>query len=73
MVNGAKVYIIDRRGDALQTVVDLYNSGPGQIIPQVIMLHSSSTYYPHPLINDVLAESQAISVKRMMSSVSPTR
>lgn len=42
VVNGAKVYIIDRREDALQTVVDLYNSGPGQIIPQVMLFSSCS-------------------------------
>jgi NADP-dependent 3-hydroxy acid dehydrogenase YdfG len=30
--NGAKVYITGRREDALKTVVDKYNQGPGQII-----------------------------------------
>ena len=31
--NGAKVYITGRREDALQRVVDTYNTGPGEIIP----------------------------------------
>jgi len=30
--NGAKVYITGRREDALETVVDQYNTGPGKII-----------------------------------------
>ncbi|KAL8970247.1 MAG: hypothetical protein Q9183_001610 [Haloplaca sp. 2 TL-2023] len=30
--NGAKVYITGRREDALESVVDQYNTGPGQII-----------------------------------------
>lgn len=33
VANGAKVYITGRREEALQTVVDQYNSGPGKIIP----------------------------------------
>ena len=35
VANGAKVYVIDRREPALNTVVALYDSGPGKIIPQV--------------------------------------
>lgn len=30
--NGAKVYITGRREDALQKVVEKYNTGPGEII-----------------------------------------
>ena len=30
--NGAKVYITGRREDALKTVVEKYNNGPGQIV-----------------------------------------
>lgn len=30
--NGAKVYITGRRQEALQSVVDQYNTGPGKII-----------------------------------------
>ena len=30
--NGAKVYITGRREEALQTVVEKYNTGPGKII-----------------------------------------
>ena len=33
--NGAKVYITGRRGDALESVVEQYNTGPGQIIASV--------------------------------------
>ena len=33
--NGAKVYITGRREEALQSVVDQYNTGPGKIIAQV--------------------------------------
>lgn len=32
VANGAKVYITGRREEALNKVVDQYNSGPGQII-----------------------------------------
>lgn len=39
--NGARVYNIDRRADALRTVVELYDSGPGKIIPYVISLAPS--------------------------------
>ena len=30
--NGAKVYITGRREEALNTVVDQYNTGPGNIV-----------------------------------------
>lgn len=32
MTNGAKVYITGRREEALKSVVDQYNTGPGKII-----------------------------------------
>ncbi len=32
VANGAKVYITGRRQEALQRVVELYNTGPGKII-----------------------------------------
>jgi NADP-dependent 3-hydroxy acid dehydrogenase YdfG len=32
MSNGAKVYITGRREEALQSVVEQYNTGPGKII-----------------------------------------
>jgi hypothetical protein len=32
VANGAKVYITGRRGEALEAVVNKYNSGPGKII-----------------------------------------
>ncbi|PFH62483.1 hypothetical protein XA68_13385 [Ophiocordyceps unilateralis] len=35
VANGAKVYVVERRKDALDTVVRLYNTGPGEIIPIV--------------------------------------
>lgn len=38
ITNGAKVYITGRREEALQTVVDKYNTGPGHIIPCVCRL-----------------------------------
>jgi NAD(P)-dependent dehydrogenase (short-subunit alcohol dehydrogenase family) len=38
VANGAKVYITSRRDEVLQKTEDLYNTGPGQIIPYV---------YPH--------------------------
>jgi NAD(P)-dependent dehydrogenase (short-subunit alcohol dehydrogenase family) len=34
IANGARVYVVDRRQDALDTVVRLYNTGPGDMIPQ---------------------------------------
>jgi hypothetical protein len=42
VANGAKVYIVDRRESALRTVVDLYDTKPGQIIPSVIPPFSSA-------------------------------
>lgn len=33
--NGAKVYITGRRKEALQTVVDKFNTGPGKIVAYV--------------------------------------
>ena len=33
VANGAKVYITSRRDEVLDQTVDLYNTGPGQIIP----------------------------------------
>jgi len=33
VANGAKVYITSRREEVLQKTDDLYDSGPGQIIP----------------------------------------
>lgn len=33
VANGAKVYITGRREEALKTVAEKYNSGPGKIIP----------------------------------------
>ena len=35
VANGAKVYITGRREDALQTVAEKYNTGPGKILPYV--------------------------------------
>ena len=32
VTNGAKVYIIGRREEALKRVVEQYNSGPGEVI-----------------------------------------
>ena len=32
VINGAKVYITGRRQEALKSVVDQYNTGPGKII-----------------------------------------
>lgn len=32
VVNGARVYITGRREEALQKVVDQYNTGPGKIV-----------------------------------------
>lgn len=32
VANGAKVYITGRREDALEKVMDLYNTGPGKIV-----------------------------------------
>ena len=34
--NGARVYITGRRKEALETVVEKYNTGPGKIIAYVI-------------------------------------
>jgi NAD(P)-dependent dehydrogenase (short-subunit alcohol dehydrogenase family) len=34
IANGARVYVVDRRKEALDTVLRLYNTGPGEIIPQ---------------------------------------
>lgn len=34
IANGARVYVVDRRKDALDTVLRLYNTGPGEMIPQ---------------------------------------
>jgi NAD(P)-dependent dehydrogenase (short-subunit alcohol dehydrogenase family) len=31
--NGARVYVVDRRKDALDAVVRLYNTAPGEMIP----------------------------------------
>ena len=36
IANGAKIYVVDRRKDALDTVQRLYNTGPGEMIPQDI-------------------------------------
>src|SRR3954452_15947639 len=36
VANGAKVYITGRRKEALDTVVEQYNTGPGQIIACVL-------------------------------------
>jgi NADP-dependent 3-hydroxy acid dehydrogenase YdfG len=33
VANGARVYVVERRKDALDTVVRLYNTGPGEIFP----------------------------------------
>lgn len=33
VANGAKVYITGRREETLKKTVELYNKGPGQIIP----------------------------------------
>lgn len=33
VANGAKVYITSRRNEMLKKTEELYNSGPGQIIP----------------------------------------
>jgi NADP-dependent 3-hydroxy acid dehydrogenase YdfG len=33
IANGARVYVVDRRKDALDTVIRLYNTGPGEMIP----------------------------------------
>lgn len=35
VANGAKVYITGRREEALSTVAEKYNTGPGKIIPYV--------------------------------------
>ncbi|RDA94615.1 hypothetical protein CP533_2441 [Ophiocordyceps camponoti-saundersi (nom. inval.)] len=35
IANGAKVYVVERREDALDTVMRLYNTGPGEMIPIV--------------------------------------
>lgn len=35
VANGARVYVVDRRQEALNTVVKLYNIGPGEMMPQV--------------------------------------
>lgn len=35
IANGAKIYVVDRRKDALDTVQRLYNTGPGEMIPLV--------------------------------------
>ncbi|PHH92379.1 hypothetical protein CDD83_7661 [Cordyceps sp. RAO-2017] len=35
IANGARVYVVDRRKEALDTVVRLYNTGPGELIPFV--------------------------------------
>ncbi|RDA86153.1 hypothetical protein CP532_3027 [Ophiocordyceps camponoti-leonardi (nom. inval.)] len=35
IANGAKVYVVERRKDALDTVVRLYDTGPGVMIPIV--------------------------------------
>ncbi|KAI9856060.1 MAG: hypothetical protein M1813_009280 [Trichoglossum hirsutum] len=35
VANGARVYVAERREEALKTVVELYSSGPGEIIPIV--------------------------------------
>jgi NAD(P)-dependent dehydrogenase (short-subunit alcohol dehydrogenase family) len=34
IANGARVYVVDRRKEALDTVLRLYNTGPGEMIPQ---------------------------------------
>jgi NAD(P)-dependent dehydrogenase (short-subunit alcohol dehydrogenase family) len=34
VASGAKVYVVDRRDAALKTVVDIYDTGPGRIIPK---------------------------------------
>jgi hypothetical protein len=35
VANGAKVYVVERREEAMRTVMALYNTGPGEIIPYV--------------------------------------
>ncbi|CAK1356386.1 unnamed protein product [Cercospora beticola] len=35
VANGAKVYVVDRRKDALEVVTAIYNTGPGVMIPLV--------------------------------------
>ncbi len=39
VANGAKVYITGRREEALDTVVEKYNSGPGKIVAQVFKIN----------------------------------
>lgn len=38
VANGAKVYITGRREEALETVVQKYNTGPGKIIASVFSM-----------------------------------
>ncbi|XMA10543.1 hypothetical protein WAI453_003334 [Rhynchosporium graminicola] len=52
VANGAKVYITGRREEALNTVVEKYNSGPGKIIALVKEVESKEHNGIHLLVNN---------------------
>jgi NAD(P)-dependent dehydrogenase (short-subunit alcohol dehydrogenase family) len=60
VANGAKVYITSRRDEVLKKTDELYDSGPGQIIPlQGDVRYVSST----PLINLIIANNHDLAKK----------
>ncbi|KUI70911.1 Rhamnolipids biosynthesis 3-oxoacyl-[acyl-carrier-protein] reductase [Cytospora mali] len=54
--NGARVYIVGRRGDVLQQTAKIYSTGPGSI---------------HPLVGDVSQKEEAIRLSKELESKEP--
>ncbi|KJZ69238.1 hypothetical protein HIM_11361 [Hirsutella minnesotensis 3608] len=46
IANGARVYVVDRRKDALDTVTRLYDTGPGEMRTQELSPYCTLGCYP---------------------------